>query len=104
MTIEEIRTATVMALFQSNKDIESGVQIPDVVDHQSKIVGAVFGNKFLLSCLKEAQEMKTNQEKFDFYSKKHEIVGNRLCVKQEDIEDEELVDLFLDIKGLKDDI
>ena len=103
MTIEEIRTASVMALFQSNKDKESGVFIPDIVDEQSKVIGKIFANKFLFSCLIEAQEMKTNQEKFDLYFKKYEIVGDKFCLDQAEIEDGELVDLFSDIKGLEDE-
>jgi len=103
MNIEEIRTVSVMALFQSNKDKESGVFIPDIVDEQSKVIGKVFANKFLFSCLIEAQEMKTNQEKFDLYFKKYEVVGDKFCLEQEKIEDEELIDLFLGIKGLKDE-
>ena len=103
MTIEEIRTASIMALYQTNKDMESGVMIPDIVDKQSKIVGKIFGNKFLISCLKEAQEMKNNQEKFDLISKKYEIVGDKFCSKPEEVEDEELIDLFMDIKGLEED-
>ena len=103
MTIEEIRTVSVMALFQSNKDRESGVAIPDIVDEQSKVIGKVFANKFLVSCLIEAQEMKTNQEKFDLYFKKYEIVGDKFCLDQAEIEDGELVDLFSDIKGLEDE-
>ncbi len=103
MTIEEIRTASIMALYQTNKDMETGVMIPDIVDKQSQIVGKIFGNKFLISCLKEAQEMKNNQEKFDLISKKYEIVGNKFCSKPEEVEDEELIDLFMDIKGLKED-
>ena len=103
MTIEEIRTVSVMALFQSNKDRESGVAIPDIVDEQSKVIGKVFANKFLVSCLIEAQEMKTNQEKFDLYFKKYEIVGDKFCLDRAEIEDGELVDLFSDIKGLEDE-
>ena len=103
MTIEEIRTVSVMALFQSNKDRESGVFIPDIVDEQSKVIGKVFANKFLLSCLIEAQEMKTNQEKFDLYFKKYEIVGDKFCLDQSEIEDGELGDLFSNIKGLEDE-
>ena len=103
MTIEEIRTASIMALYQTNKDMKSGVMIPDIVDKQSKIIGKVFGNKFLISCLKEAQEMKTNQQKFDLFFKKYEIVGNKFCLEPEDVEDEELYDLFSDIEGLEEE-
>jgi len=104
MTIEEIRTASIMALYQSNKDMKTGVMIPDIVDKQSKIVGKIFGNKFLLSCLREAQDMKINQEKFDLFTKKYEIVGNKFCSKPEEVEDEELYDLFLNLKGLEEDV
>ena len=104
MTIEEIRTASIMALYQTNKDMKSGVMIPDIVDKQSKIIGKVFGNKFLISCLKEAQEMKNNQEKFDLISKQYEIVGNKFCSEAEEVEDQELTNLFSDIKGLEEDV
>ena len=101
MTIEEIRTASIMTLYQTNKDMKSGVMIPDIVDRQSKIVGKIFGNKFLISCLKEAQEMKNNQVKFDLISKKYELVGNKFCSEPEEVEDEELIDLFSGIEGLE---
>jgi len=48
--------------------------------------------------------MKNNQEKFDLISKKYEIVGNKFCSKPEEVEDEELIDLFMDIKGLEEDV
>ena len=37
MTIEEIRTASIMALYQTNKDMKSGVMIPDILTNNQKL-------------------------------------------------------------------
>ena len=48
--------------------------------------------------------MKINQEKFDLFTKKYEIVGNKFCSKPEEVQDEELYDLFLNLKGFEEDV
>ena len=93
MTIEEIRTSVTMALCKSiiAEDNSFLMSIEDDVKKQCDVVGEHLGNKFLFSCMKDAEECLSNQEKMDDLFKKFEVVGPRFSTEIDDPEFNELV-------------
>ena len=93
MTIEEIRTSVTMALCKSiiTEDNSFLMSIGDDVKKQCDVVGEHLGNKFLFSCMKDAEECLSNQEKMDGLFKKFEVVGPRFSTEIDDPEFNELV-------------
>ena len=63
MRFEEIRTATIMALYKANKDLNKGIFIPANVQEQADVIGKFFSSKFLLSCLRESQIIEKQRNK-----------------------------------------
>ena len=103
MKFEEIRTATIMALYKANKDLNKGIFIPANVQEQADVIGKFFSSKFLLSCLRESQIIEKDQNKFDLLFKKYETVGNNFCTIVEEIEDEERIKLFEELENLEEE-
>ena len=87
MTIDEIKISVTMALVKSavtRDDDEGIITVNNDIQKQTEIVGDFLGKKFLLSCLKEAEDCLVDDKKFDELWQKFEPIGARFTDKIDD--------------------
>ena len=87
MTINEIKISVTMALVKSavtRDDDEGIITVNNDIQKQTEIVGDFLGKKFLLSCLKEAEDCLVDDKKFDELWQKFEPIGARFTDQIDD--------------------
>ena len=89
MTIDEIKISVTMALVKSavTKPVDEDpfvITVNNDIQKQTEIVGDFLGKKFLLSCLKQAEDCLVDDKKFDELWKKFEPIGARFTDQIDD--------------------
>jgi|TARA_R100000081_G_C4805573_1_gene167233 hypothetical protein len=87
MTIDEIKISVTMALVKSavtRDDDEGIITVNNDIQKQTEIVGDFLGKKFLLSCIKKAEDCLVDDKKFDELWQKFEPIGARFTDKIDD--------------------